>query len=660
MPAHSVGKVTQPHVQVELVGESPTVQPGSTTWLAVHFTLEPQWHIYWKNPGDSGTRPKFEWTLPSNVLVRDPVWPTPSRHQVGPLMNYGYSGEVTFLFPVEATPGLRLGEPATLKLFTSWLVCRDVCIPGKANLTWIYDVRGEVPKPEPSISSLFRRARSKVPSSTLSPPTVKASFQGAELVLVFDRLPETIGGKTPYAFIGEQNLVNYQAEQMVETNGNQTLVRVPLSQAHGDRPQRISGVLAGTSGALDFWTGVERDESFWWMLVLALLGGISLNLMPCVFPVLSIKAVKLIEQSGLNPRATRVLGLWYLAGVVVSFWVLTAVLLGLREVGLSLGWGFQLQSPPFVLFLIYILTLMGGSLLGLFELSGRFQNWGGPLAKTEGYRGAFFAGFLATVVSTPCTAPFMGSAVAYALTANVVRGFGIFTALGVGLALPYVLLSWTPALHRWLPKPGVWMERFKQLMAWPLFLTAIWLLWILGLQTGASVHAYVLATIAAMFFGIWLTRVFAKNRRGVWGWWVVLLSMVLGFYLVTQEGVGKIESSPATTVSAVTWAEVLRKVKEGKKVFVDFTAAWCVTCKVNEQLVLDRKDFQEQLKVRQIDFVKIDWTSYDPEVTRVLAQFQRSGVPLYLFFPGGDQPPVVLPQILTRDIVFEAINGKLN
>lgn len=392
--------------------------------------------------------------------------------------------------------------------------------------------------------------------------------------------------------------------------------------------------------------------SWWAMLALALAGGAILNLMPCVFPVLSLKALRFAGDS--RHRAAH--GLAYTAGVVMSFLLVAAVLLALRAAGQAIGWGFQLQQPWFVAALAYLFFAMGLSLSGFWAVGGAWMGAGGRLAGGSGYAGSFFTGVLATVVASPCTAPFMGTALGFAISQPAPAALGIFAALGLGMALPMLALSLSPRLVALMPRPGAWMERFKHALAFPLYGTAIWLAWIVGRQTGASGMAAVLAGALALTLALWLWR-FSLFSRSLAAASLAVAVGLLGSPLLEK---GRAEAAPE---SAENWqpyrADTLSALRAaGKPVFLNVTADWCITCLANERVALSSAPVQQVFAEHGVTYLKGDWTRYDAAITQLLAGFGRSGVPLYVFYPANGGAPVILPQLLTPGLVTAAVGGQ--
>lgn len=669
-------------VQAELVSAVRDVQAGTAFWVAVRQRIDPGWHTYWKNPGDTGEPTTLKWTLPPGATAEDILWPPPARIRTGPAMSYGYTGEV--LLPVRIVPpaALRPGDMFPLRVSAAWLVCEVECIPEEATLAKSLPVTAGPPAPDPGWGPAIDRALAAAPRPAPWPVTVSATTEAVTVRveaagLRADRIVDA--WFYPLAW----GLVDFAADQALTVSADALVLqtaRGPLPEAT-DRPaegvlvitERLDGGLAAQAfavraeppAAAGRATGVSSWGALLWSLALALAGGIVLNAMPCVLPVLSVKVLALTQHSG-SRSGMRAHGLAYTAGVLVAFAVLAGGLLILRAGGERVGWGFQLQSPVFVALLAYLLFGMGLALSGVFVPGMRLGGVGASLASRTGYPGSFFTGALAAVVATPCTAPFMATALGYALTQPAPAALAIFQALGLGLALPYLAVAMVPAWARLLPKPGAWMERLKQFLAFPLYGSAAWLLWVLSQQTGPAGLAAALAGLVLLALGLWLyeaTRVATGFWRGI-GRAGAALSLLVAVALVlfTPAPIRSTEATPGTGLSwePYTAARLAELRAHGVPVFMNVTAAWCITCLVNERVALQSPQVAAKLAEKRVASVKADWTNRDPAISQVLESFQRSGVPLYVLFPGtgggsGNAPPRVLPQILTEKIVLEAL-----
>jgi thiol:disulfide interchange protein len=663
------GPVKAQHLTAELVTLSPSIAPGGTLQAGLVITLEEHWHVYWINAGDSGNPPKINWTLPAGITAGPMLFPIPSRLPLGPLMDFGYEDTVAFPVKFTAAKSAKTG-PVHLDAMVSWLVCREVCIPGKAHLGLNLNV-----------------------STTPVPPQQPVGALGAALNLIPDPLPQSMkytvtGGKTEFVLTlitgdnetdGEfypydQDQIANAADQISETVPNGIRLRIKRSEDLKTLPATLHGVIRLSDvQAYEVTAPVVAGEvpvanpaqsagqqatavTTITAIGLAFLGGIILNLMPCVFPVLFLKGLALVQSSGEDRKRLRSHGLVYTLGILVSFWAIVAVLLILRAGGSQAGWGFQLQSPTFIALLAAGLFFFALSLAGQFDLGLSLTSVGGELAQKQGYTGSFFTGVLATIVATPCTAPLMGAAIGFALAQPAGITFAVFTALGLGLAVPYLLLSFNPAWMRLLPRPGAWMETLKQFTSIFLFGTAIWLAWVYGnLYSGGSSAAagvdhltkllwcFLILAIAGWALGKWPAR-----------WSSAIAAIVLAVIAIA---IPLYQPKDTTLVWQPYSQQALDSARAaGHPVFIDFTAAWCLSCQVNERIVLKSADVQKQFADRKVTLLKADWTQYDPEITKQLAAVNRSGVPTYVIYPANKQAVAdVLPELLTKDIVLTAL-----
>ncbi|HME40560.1 MAG TPA: protein-disulfide reductase DsbD domain-containing protein [Steroidobacteraceae bacterium] len=684
--------VATDNVKAHLVSEVSAVAPGQSFWVALEFDIRDGWHTYWRNPGDSGQATTIKWQLPPGFTAGDILWTTPHRFELPPLVNYGYGKHAVHLVKITAPSDLHPGTPASLSAKASWLVCSDVCIPEDADLQLKLPVSRESGAVDPKDAGLFEAARSELPSS--APAATTARIQSGQLVITLGKdwgatLPQIKSlAFFPYAEGG----IEYAAPQTM-TRSQDT---VELAMKVGDRPPQggtLRGVLLATeqSGneivtvpleiAADFKVagpgsgkgaapaaGEKTTTSLPVLMLLAILGGLILNLMPCVFPVLSIKAIGLVEQAKKHPATVRAKGLVFAAGVISSMLCLAAVLLVLRAGGEQIGWGFQLQSPLFVTLLMYLLLAVGLNLSGVFEVGGGLAGVGDGLTQGDTYRASFFTGVLTTLVATPCTAPYMAFAVGAALTLPPVYALCIFTALGFGLALPYLLLSFAPWMRRALPKPGAWMDTLKQVFAFPIYASAAWLLWVLAGQTspfglGAALAGAILIALAA-----WAYQKSKSSSTGgraaalVTAVAAVLLAIVLPVRFAdvaaaaAAPGLSKGGAQAADQWQPYDAAAVARLTASGRPLLVNFTANWCLTCLVNERNAFADPEVQEIFRSKGVTLMKGDWTTRDPAITQALAAFGRAGVPLYLVYnsKAGSSAPVILPQLLTAGAVKSA------
>jgi len=674
LQAAASGLVQRPHIQVELLAESNEARPGTDLRVGLRLLPDPGWHTYWKNPGDSGLATSIEWTLPEGVTASEIAWPYPDAIPFAHLINYGYDGEHLLPVTLSIPDDLALDQPLRLEARADWLVCEEICIPGDADLVLELPVSADEPVRDPEVSDLFAWADSRRPEAV--DWAARFSTQGGQLSVQVDS--ETFSDAEGWAFFSEDdNLVDHSSAPILSAGSGQMLISQTLSPFVNQFPTGLDFVLvdrdenrayqlyaeAGelvSTGLMPTASGAPEGERISWLyaLGLALVGGILLNLMPCVFPVLSIKALSLVQGAGQDQRAH---GLAYTAGVVASFAVLAAILLGLRSAGEAIGWGFQLQSPWIVGLLIYVLFALGLSLSGLFEFGGSLMNTGQQLTERSGLSGSFFTGVLACVVASPCTAPFMGVALGAAILMPWSMAMSIFIALGLGLALPLLILSFSPALTRLLPRPGPWMESFKQLMAFPLYLAVVWLIWVLARQTDANGLAAVLIGLVAVAFSLWLA---GKRDRGpvlsVLRHTTVAASIVVAIAALAAAAsfeANQNESSDAwwEDYSATRLAEL--RADPDTAVFVNMTADWCLTCKVNEGVALNKDAVRKAFEAENVVYMKGDWTRRDDAITAYLADFERNGVPLYVAYPRDGSEPEVLPQVLTPGLVVDVIES---
>jgi thiol:disulfide interchange protein/DsbC/DsbD-like thiol-disulfide interchange protein len=700
-----------PHVHVQLISPDAQLQPGTPNNAGLYFKLEPGWHVYWKNPGDAGEPPHVKWTLPKGITAGPLQFPVPKRLPLGPLMDFGYEEEVLFPLQLNVAGGAPSG-PATLHAKVDWLVCRGSCIPEKAELELIRPIApgnaGNTPvQPDQDI---WARLADKLPQAL--PTSLKvgflpaaggfrlavvtgqreseASFFPAEPDILSNPAPQvakpTANGITldlkkdeslaasPKQLHGLLQLSGGRAYELIAMAGPPTAAKTPATPApQAPESAATSPASAGTISSTQSTTPAESSgPGLLQAAGLAFLGGLILNLMPCVFPVLFIKGLSLVQSGGEERHKLRTHGFVYAAGILVSFWVLVAVLLGLRSAGSHLGWGFQFQSPVFLSLMAGLLFFLGLSLAGQFEIGLTLTSAGGSLAQKQGYTGSFFTGVLAVIVATPCTAPFMGVALGYALAQSAVVTFAIFTALALGLAAPYVALTLQPAWTRILPRPGAWMEVLKQAVSIPIFATVIWLAWVLANAYGAAVLAALLASflllaIAGWFLGRWPAKGWATAIAGMLALCVVGMSVVAANSFVTPEVpknilIGDIDTLKGLPVfrgnSWQTWSAdaVTRYQSQGRPVFVDFTASWCLSCQVNERLAFGAPEVQKAFADSNVVLMRADWTRYDDSITQTLTSLGRSGVPTYVLYVPGEKSPRLLPEVLTPGIVTNAIS----
>lgn len=681
------------NAEAELVAAVDAVVPGQTLQVALRIKHDEGWHTYWQVPGDSGLPTRIAWKLPPGFRAGPIEWPLPKRLPVGPLMNFGYEGEVLLLSTLTPPASLRVGESVELSARAEWLICKDVCIPGGADVRLTLPVRDAA---QPSRrAAQFAAARALVPQPL--------ALQGAEAVIEDDRirLSFTAQGRRFEFFPLEESRIEAAAAQITASEGGKAVLLLTAARPVAPEFTRLKGVLVADGGPANAdrggWAGVidiplragtvppfaqpatpyaiDAVEGaalgLWMALAGAFVGGLILNLMPCVFPVLSLKLLSLIQHQRAEDAAhvphppLRAHGLAYGAGVVASFVLLAAVLIALRAAGMQLGWGFQLQTPWVIAALTALFFLIGLNLLGAFEFT-----WGSGLANTrlaasmqsDSLKGSFGTGVLAVIVAAPCTAPFMGAALGYAMTQTAPVALAVFAMLGAGMAAPYILLTVYPRLLARLPRPGAWMQRFKEAMAFPMFATCVWLLWVLAQQIDVDGVGIALAALVLLGLAAWATGLAQRGARGAR--WVAAAAAALAIYAVVAatdgpQAVGGAQAVPAKTAEDATWQRFSREALErelaaGKPVFVDFTAAWCVTCQANKRLVLSSAAVLRAFADKGVVLMRADWTNRDDEITRELARFNRNGVPLYVLYDGRGGAKV-LPELLTERVVLGAV-----
>lgn len=654
--------VTSPRATVTILADQAAIAPGQPFRLALRQRLAPGWHTYWINPGDAGQAPEVTLALPEGTAAAPMRFPAPQRIPFGPLVNFGYEGEPVFIIPVTPPATLRPGETFSLTADATWLVCESVCIPEEG--AFRLDIPVEA-TPRPANTLLF--AAAEAAEARPAPFAVRLGFEGRRGAIEVSGPGIAPGAvRDAFFFPVEAGLLDNAAPQALGLrDGALTLA---LARGHAQAvPERVDGVLAITDAAglrgaylVSATPGPVPASAagglkLWQAAVFALLGGLILNLMPCVFPILAMKAVAIARLSGAAQGAIRAHAASYTAGVVLSFLALGGLLVGLRAAGGIAGWGFQFTSPGFVAGMAWLMLAVGLNLSGVFAMGGPVAA-GGSLAAKGGHAGSFFTGALAVLVATPCTAPFMAAAIGAALAMGTVEALAVFAALGLGMALPYALLGVAPGLARLLPRPGAWMDRLKQGLAFPMYGAAAWLVWVLAEQAGPSAVLMVLAGGVLIGFGAWAWGI-AQGSGGRLGRLAGAAALVGALALLPLvQG-----AAPAVARGAEAghepWSEsrVAALRAEGRPVFVNLTAAWCITCKVNERMALATEGVQRAFADRNIAYLVGDWTRGDAAITALLRAHQRDGVPLYLFYPAGGGAPVVLPQILTEGIVLQAI-----
>lgn len=656
----------------ELVLDRTAVAPGETLLVALKLDIIPGWHTYWRTPGDSGLPAEIRWNLPDGITAGPIQWPTPERIPYGDLMNFGYHDTVLLLTELRVNEQVPTGD-IKLAAEASWLVCADICIPQDAAFS--VPVTIGTGGAETAATAAIAATRAALPKPASWPAT--ASLRDGTLTLIAKpAVADKVTGAVFFPY--DDGVIANAAPQELRLANDEVRLEIPTGEKAGtvnalngllvvqaDRgsatSHEIAAPLTGTGAGANADATAAMPLAA--ALLLAFLGGLILNVMPCVLPVLVMKAMSFISKGANDAAALRRDGLAYTAGVMVAFGVLVVALLALRAGSSAVGWGFQLQSPPFVATLAFIMLALGLSLSGVFTIGGSF-GMGQSLTARGGTSGSFFTGLLAVVVATPCTAPFMGAALGFALTQTPAMTILIFEALALGLAFPYLVISFAPGVARRLPRPGVWMERVKQVLAFPLYGAAAWLVWVLSQQVDAAGFAAALAGIIFVGFAAWLwgTAPSASPRGQMWTKVTAIASIAIALASIAalrgQSPTATAARTAAPTADFEAYSETrLAELRaEGRPVFVNFTAAWCISCLVNERVALSRPEVIAALKGQNVAYLKGDWTNRNAEIAQALHKLGRDGVPLYVLYgPTGEAK--ILPQVLTPSLVVEALNA---
>ncbi len=672
--------VRRDHIDVELVASTTSVEPGQIMTVALRLKPDEHWHTYWKNPGDSGLATQIDWVLPEGFKAGPIQWPAPERIDVGPLANYGYNGEVLLLTDIEVPDRVPANVPIRADAF--WLVCEEICIPGEAELT--LNLPAGPAAPHPVWAGRIDEVRAALPAESHGVEVEAMLAAGQEWILSLPRSALRDVGQL-WFFPEQEGWIEYASRQQVVAQGETVQLRFAAAAGASEMPGHLEGVLVAMPG---FTSGInaavirpvvtltdtlppppapvasgrQGSLTLWVALAFAFVGGGILNLMPCVFPVVGIKVLTFVENSRSSPASLRSHGLLFALGVLTCFWAVAGALLALRAGGATLGWGFQLQSPLVVSALALLFFVLALNMSGVFELGTRAQQLAGSVRAQSGYADAFLSGVIATLVATPCTAPFMGAALGFAITQSAPLAMAVFTALALGMAAPYLVLSFSPKLVGRLPKPGTWMVSLKQALAFPLYLTVVWLVWVLGRQVGVDAVARLMIGMTMFGAGLWVFgrwNASSAARVRMTARALAMLLALAGVVLGWPHDPVRQDSSLATTSGSwKPWSPeaVTTARNNGQPVFVDFTAAWCVTCQVNKRLVLNRDTVQARFRERNVVTMVADWTNRDPQISLTLDALGRSGVPVYAMYPPGNGAPILLPELLTEEIVLEAID----
>ena len=651
---HSDSKYFASDSSIELISNSNSIKPGDELLVGVKFRLEKDWHTYWKNPGDAGEGATIKWNLSKGLSASNILWPGPERIPVDPLMTFGYNDEVVLLTKI-ASDG-KVNFPLKIEANVSWFTCKDICIPQEGTVD-IEINEGNLLATSHDLE--LKKYLSRVPT------VFSKDFRVEALDNKFFFQSDVLGDEQytdVYFFPSEYGLTSYTKDQIFEKNQNSFTLEIEASEYSLDL-EIFEGIIeTSTADGKKFFSisyplesdKPEGDSSVFLLILFAFIGGLILNIMPCVFPILSIKILRFVEHSENSSTNTLKYGLFYTFGAVLSFLLIALLLVILKSSGESIGWGFQLQYPLVISILFYLFVALGFMFMSSLVFGSSLGNLGSfAQVKNESLE-SFLTGVLAVVVASPCTAPFMGSAIGFALLQPSLNSFVIFLSLGIGFALPYLILSIKPSLLSFLPKPGAWMETFKQFMAFPMWASALWLLWVLSGQVDQDTVLMVLIGGLVISLSLWLLEKNTSEKVLIrWSIRVLAIILVIGSIsiLPTQY------SSKENKAEMPIYSEALLNeyLSKNQLVFLNFTADWCITCKVNERVALNSEEVLSIMEQKNIKYLEADWTRKDADIARKLEEYGRTGVPLYLLFP-SDGDPIVLPEILTKDILLDYLN----
>ena len=640
--------------RIELLTESNSIEPGDELLVGFRFSLSPGWHTYWVNPGDAGEGASIKWNLPRDVKASEILWPGPERIPVEPLMTFGYEDEVVLLTKIYTTKATDI--PLTLNALVSWYTCKEICIPQEAEVS--FPIKFGFKSPSTS-NKILRQTLENVPTP------FKGTYRVQNLddsYIVQGQFDDNKQYDSIYFFPKVYGLTDYVESQLYEKNKDSFSLQVKPSELKIEF-KSFEGVLAAKKDEkLSYFeinhslgsNDSSQEFSVLTLIIFAFFGGLILNVMPCVFPILSIKILRFVEQSENSSYKTFKQGFLFSVGVIVSFLLIATLLLSLKSGGESIGWGYQLQSPIVVSLLFYLFIVMGYIFMSNIVIGSSLAKLSLISSSKGDSLESFLTGVLAVIVASPCTAPFMGSAIGFALLQPSFYSILIFLGLGIGFSLPYLVLSAKPSLLSFLPKPGQWMETFKQFMAFPMWASALWLLWVLSSQVNSQEVIQVLLGALIITAGLWLLE---KNKsESNWVKWMIRLPFVLLLISALWLVPTTYSDSDETQDQLAYTPQLLEDLRdENNLVFLNFTADWCITCKVNEAVALKTSEVSKVLAEKNITYLEADWTRKDPIISKALEQYGRTGLPLYLLFPSeGD--PLILPEILTEDILLSYLN----
>lgn len=697
---------TSEPLTASLIHEDTALHPGKPFWVGIRLELQDHWHIYWKNPGDAGMATQVEWKLPEGFKTSQIIWPTPEKFVFEGVVGYGYTDEVILFSEIIPPSSLTNDSPVTIEAAIQWLVCSDsLCMPGETDLSTTLKVLNGAPKKHAQWAQLFTEARENLPNKH---EDVVAYRKKDSIELKVELSDQTENWQEAHFFPEEHHVIDHKKEVILNSSQTRSYILNLSLSPKSTETSSLKGIIVlkggtkenPTSYALEINTPIiderenlismadvpsnqadipakvssispapEFEGGLTTALLFAFLGGMILNLMPCVLPVVSFKVLSFVKMAGQSRKLTFAHGLAFSLGVLVSFWILASALLILKFYGHSVGWGFQLQEPLFVAFLAALLLALGLSLFGVFELGSFASNLAGKIgSKRVGFTGSFLSGVLATAVATPCTGPFLGSAIGFAFSVSTPSALSIFTFLGFGMALPYLILATFPGLLRFIPKPGAWMDSFREAMGLIMIATVLWLTWVFSAQTSSLAVVILLAgffcvAVACWIYGRWGSPVQSAVSRTI-SYVFALACLTAAFFIIlnsTAPWVASLDRKEMESVAnADSWEGFsLKRLtelrEEGVPVFVDFTAKWCLICQVN-RVILDNNSVQKKMDEMGIVKMKADWTKNDPIITEELRKLGRSGVPLYVLYKPHEEVPTILPQMLTVDTVLENLD----
>lgn len=708
---HGSSRQTDP-IKIEIIAEDETIQPGQPFWVAIRLQIEDHWHSYWKNPGDAGMATAIEWKLPEGFQSGPVEWPFPKRFALDAMVGFGYEGDVMLLAQLFPPATLTTKEPVKIGADIRWLVCSDSsCLPGQSEVSASIPVSSSLPKPNQQWANDFARARTKLPTKQWS---LKAQRKNNLIELSLKAFGKHFEVTKAYFCPEFKDTIDYRSEAVLNKSPDNSGNFFMVMHETGPKSDSLKGILVLLAGpdshvieALDVNIPITdsgtnneyvsiadipkpqtaRETSVQPMndipsetfeggigiaLLMAFVGGMILNLMPCVLPVISFKILSFVKMSGQSRSVMLKHGAAFSLGVLISFWILAGIMLMLQAYGRSVGWGFQLQEPLFVAGLAALLLVFGLSLFGVFEMGTSVMSMAGKSHNTASeLGGSFLSGVLATAVATPCTGPFLGSAIGFAVTLSPLKAMLIFTSLGVGMAFPYMILSAFPSMLRFLPKPGPWMGTFKEIMGFLMLATVLWLVWVFGAQTNSLSVFLLLAgfffiALACWVYGKWGSPVKKRGTRVVSTVIAAIFFLLAGYAIFnsTAAWVSAYDDEPTQTANQGAaideWEDfslerLVQLRKQGTPVFIDFTAKWCLICQANH-VVLSMNEVNQKFMEAGVVKMKADWTKSDPVITEMLRKFGRNGVPLYLLY--GKDPskaPQILPQMLTPEAVITSL-----